>query len=142
MKPALQVYPTVYGSLQLGAGYDHNLSWQVQQPFRPEALVLFGATLKTWVHSFRVGFNEQIVEPFPFLHLFSRPTFTLADLLESCVEPLPDGVAMRRLEGVRLKARPQLAVWPPMHTASPGMFLTLKVRGPLDHAVVYGVSVD
>lgn len=133
------VYPVLFAQLML-RGESHVLRWKVQKPFRASEILLFGSTDRTWVHSFKVGFNEQIAEPFPFLAVMRSPSFSIGGLLK-LLEKQPD-LDERIVAGARMKKALLALNNMTMRTAAPGHWLTLHVTGPLSDAAVYGVDVD
>lgn len=138
-------FPIVYGKLNL-KGTDHTFQWMAQQPFRPLDLLLWGTDSTTMVRSFTVGLSEQIAHPFFFDDVLRAPWFPVESLAPARevgmyeIGPLRD-----LLDGVKLASDLTLRVNPalgPFKTASPGVFLRLRITGALQHAIVYGLSVD
>ncbi len=139
-------FPVVYGNLNL-KGSDHQLRWLTQRPFRPVDLLLWGTDSTTYVRSFTIGLREQIVEPFPFLAVLREPWFPV----DALTDGLPRDAGLREigelrdlLDGVRLAGELKLRVNPSLvfETANAGTQLRLNITGALQHAIVYGVSVD
>ncbi len=126
----------VYGRLHL-SGEKHELSWTLDRPFRPLDLFLWGQTNETVLHRFVVGADSQFIGSFVVPSLLKEP-FDLPAFL-AFLEEAPEN---DRLIGVRLKQ--------PIHrvndgfiysTASTGQQMCLELEGPIEHVVVFGVSV-
>jgi hypothetical protein len=118
------------------------VQWMVQKPFRPQDLLVFGASVSTWLHSVRVATLEQVVRPFPLMQVLDTPNYSMEDLL-SWVEGEPQ---RDRLEHARLKQQIHRtnsgAAVDNLRTASPGQFLQLTLSGPVEHVAVLGLSID
>jgi hypothetical protein len=134
----------VYGNLNL-KGTEHKLQWMAQRPFRPFDLLLWGADSTTYLRSFAVGLMEQIAMPGPVLQVLREPWFPVESLSGGWQDGLHEPGELRDLlDGVRLSGHLKLRVNPGLvfATASPGVVMRLHLTGPLQHAIVYGVSVD
>jgi hypothetical protein len=117
-----------------------HISWQVQRPFRPIDLLLFGATHQTWLHSLRVCGKEQVSKPFPFLHVMHAPNYPLSELLGN-LEQEPPG---NHFEHGVLRSKVQLTNENPelrCITAAPGQILELGLSGPIEHVAILGLSL-
>jgi hypothetical protein len=137
-------YPVVYGNLNL-KGSDHMLSWMAQRPFRPSDLLLWGTDSTTYVRSFTIGLSEQIAQPFPFHLVLRAPWFPVESLSGPWQDGLHNPGELRDLlDGVRLTGILKVRVNPILtfETASPGVRMRLHITGALQHAIVYGHSVD
>ena len=100
---------------------------QVQLPFLPKGLVIWGATTDTLVHGVKVG-NMTEVEiggyaPIPGLYFQQGRTFEELQLLADVGE-LERGFEVRQ----------QLE----MHEAAPGTQITVALSGPYDRFCVWG----
>lgn len=137
-------FPVVYGNLNL-TGLEHTLQWIAQQPFRPLDLLLWGANSTTYLRSFSVGLSEQIATPGLVLQVLREPWFPVESLSGGWQDGLHElGKLRDLLDGVRLSSHLQLRVNPGLvfETLSPGVRMRLQLTGPLQHAIVYGVSID
>lgn len=145
-------FQQIFGQLNCKGEVDKplHLRWTVQNPFRPVDLLLFGAKHGfpsgiggTWLRSFKVGITEQIVEPFPFLHIFKAPNFSVADLLAHL--PATTLPPVEYFEGLKLEhrlLRPNEHPSMTLQTASPGQTLQLQIDGPIEHVVILGLGVE
>jgi hypothetical protein len=93
-------------------------------PFRGDALLLWGISEETRVHSLRSGNTEAIaINPSP-----------VPAMLYHC-----PGEVGETLESIRLgKYTPQFCQWVDMATATPAIRITLEISGPVTHAVLMG----
>lgn len=145
-------FQQIFGQLHCKGEVDKplHLRWTVQNPFRPIDLLLFGAKHGfpsgvggTWVHSFKVGITEQIVQPFPFLQVFREPNYSIEDLLKHL--PPTTTPPVEYFEGLKLEHKVLRANEHPsmtLQTASPGQWLSLHLEGPIEHVVILGLGVE
>lgn len=93
-------------------------------PFKGEALLLWGISEETRVHSLRSGNTEAIaINPTP-----------VPAILYHC-----PGEVGETLESIRLgKYTPQFCQWVNMAVATPAIRITLEISGPVTHAVLMG----
>jgi hypothetical protein len=121
-----------------------NTQWLLTKPWRPIDILLFGATHETWLHSFKIGITEQIVKPFPFLHVMHSPNYTLEDLLLHLEPSTADSVRQDNFSHARL-AKPVFRTNNrALHfqTAKVGTYMQMRISGAVEHVVVLGIAVD
>lgn len=96
--------------------------------FRGEALLLWGVTAETRIHSLRSGSTEALcINPNP-----------VPAILYDC-----PGEVGETLDKVRLgKFTPNFYQWVDMQTAGPAKRITLEISGPVAHAVLMGKGLS
>lgn len=144
--PLIYVEPhqEIFGQLNLKpteAG-ELTIEWLVHKPFRPLDFLLWGTNSRTCMHGFKVGITEQIVAPFPFLHVFRAPNYSLEDLIRHLEPAGADAVKQDHFEHARLQNALLPTNKPLLATASPGNRLTMRLSGAITHAIVLGIAID